>query len=225
MRDSAECARVFVTHAGVARLLFCRLTGRPPDDMLRVKLDCASVSLLNRTEDGWHVSGWNLRPAKTPSRAECEALLHGLPEPIGAHCRAVQALALRMADALAENGVLLERGLLSAAALLHDVARLREHHAQAGADKLRALGYDEVAQVIAQHHDLIGKSMGECAVLFLADKQIAGTERVSLEERFRRSLPKCGTGDARRMHEARFHRAMEVRALYERLTRATEGSP
>ena len=99
--DAPGATRAFFTHAGVLRLLRCRLEARPLDEMLSVPADYAGVSLLVEDASGWRAAGWNVRPAKTPSADESEALLAQLPEHIAAHCRAVQALALEMTDALA----------------------------------------------------------------------------------------------------------------------------
>ena len=50
-----------------------------------------------------------------------------------------------------QNGVKVDMELLVAACLLHDVERLKEDHATAGADFLKELGYAEVAEVVEKH--------------------------------------------------------------------------
>lgn len=142
----------------------------------------------------------------------CTALLHaaGTPAQVIAHCHAVAEEALRLADRLPADEAAPDRGLLYAAALLHDVARTEPNHAETGAALVRALGYPEVAGVIAQHHDFDGDRLDEAALLFLADKYVRGTERVSLEERFAASAERCADEEARAAHERRFQAAKRL---------------
>ena len=142
----------------------------------------------------------------------CTALLHaaGTPAQVIAHCHAVAEEALRLADRLPADEAAPDRGLLYAAALLHDVARTEPNHAETGAALVRALGYPEVAGVIAQHHDFDGDRLDEAALLFLADKYVRGTERVSLEERFAASAERCTDDEARAAHERRFQAAKRL---------------
>ena len=212
--DAPGATRAFFTHAGVLRLLRCRLEARPLDEMLSVPADYVGVSLLVEDASGWRAAGWNVRPAKTPSADESAALLAQLPEHIAAHCRAVQALALEMTDALAAGGTLLDRGLVSSAALLHDICRLQPRHAEAGAQRLASLGYRALADAVRTHHDWRGETLDEAGVLFLADKYIQDAQRVTLAERFFKSAQRCETDEARRAHEARFQQAICAEALY-----------
>jgi len=46
---------------------------------------------------------------------------------------------------------------------------------------------------------------------FLADRMLIGTERVSMEERFKNSEGKCTTQEARRTHAEQFRQAGAVR--------------
>lgn len=142
----------------------------------------------------------------------CMAVLHaaGTPEQVISHCRAVCEEALRLADRLPAGETAPDRGLLYAAALLHDVARTEPDHAETGAAWVRALGYPEVAGVIARHHDFGGDNLDEAALLFLADKYVRGTERVSLEERFAASAGRCTDEEARAAHERRFQTAKRL---------------
>ena len=100
----------------------------------------------------------------------CTAVLQaaGTPEHVIAHCRAVPEEALRLADRLPPEKAVPDRSLLYAAALLHDIARTEPGHAETGAAWIRALGYPEVADVIARHHDFEGDAPDEAALLFLA---------------------------------------------------------
>ena len=142
----------------------------------------------------------------------CTAVLQaaGTPEHVIAHCRAVAEEALRLADRLPPGEAVPDRSLLYAAALLHDIARTEPGHAETGAAWIRALGYPEVADVIAQHHDFEGDAPDETALLFLADKYIQGTDRVSLEERFAASVGRCTGAEALAAHDRRYPTAKRL---------------
>lgn len=152
-----------------------------------------------------------------PDAQTCNVLLAQVPPQVAAHSRAVQRLALEMCDALAAHGVRLNRALLSAAALLHDICRTEPNHAFAGAQKLRDLGYPEIADIVAVHHDWSGGPFDESALLYLADKYVQGDQRVTLEQRFERSRAKCHTEQALCAHDRRYRLALEAQQQYDLL--------
>lgn len=126
-----------------------------------------------------------------PSEAECEALLqfHSVPASVVAHSRAVAAVAISLARSLATHNVQLNLALVRAAALLHDLAKGEPNHAAVAARRLRAFGFDRVADVIAVHSDLSSFSdLDERAVVFLADKLVRNDQIVSIDERFASAL-------------------------------------
>ena len=109
----------------------------------------------------------------------------------------------------------LDADLLHAAALLHDAARCQPRHPQAAA-VLEAAGFPVAAELIACHHQLAAgdlQELSEAGILFYADKLISGQRRVSLEERFAESLPKCRDAAARQAHQLRFDQALRLREL------------
>ncbi len=126
-----------------------------------------------------------------PSPRECRLLLHrkfALEERLLGHVKAVTRAALRLGRALIRGGHPLDVELLLAAGLLHDVARDRPNHAEAGARILRELGYGPVADVVASHMDIVlgpGAPIREKEILYLADKLVQGDRFAGLAERFR----------------------------------------
>lgn len=178
----------------------------------RKKLLHTSVSRVSW--DGTELAPQEVGQLPHPDLTEevCMALLHaaGTPARVIAHCRSVAEEALRLADRLPADEAAPDRRLLYAAALLHDVARTESRHAETGAAWIRALGYPEVADGIAQHHDFDGDSLDEAALLFLADKYVRGTERVSLEERFAASTERCTDEEARAAHDRRYQAAKRL---------------
>jgi molybdenum cofactor cytidylyltransferase len=123
-----------------------------------------------------------------PSSAESRALLemsYDPQDPVVRHSRAVAELAVQLGRALNAAGGDLDLELLEAAGLLHDVARREPEHAEAGAERLRTLGFGAVAEVVATHMDLPAPGrIGAAEIVFLADKLVQEDRRVSLEERF-----------------------------------------
>jgi hypothetical protein len=135
--------------------------------------------------------------ARPPSRDECEAMLskYRADHRIAEHGRAVADTALRIADLLAERGVALDRGLLGAAAMLHDICKGKHDHAREGGALLRGLGFPGLAAVIESHMDIRVSPDGpidESQVVFLADKLVLGNVPVSLEERFSAAAKRYG---------------------------------
>jgi putative nucleotidyltransferase with HDIG domain len=120
------------------------------------------------------------------------------------HCRAVARKAEEIAAPLIIRGCALDRKLIRAGALLHDIARSQPFHARTGADWLTAEGYPKIAKIIAEHENLPEPvRLDESSVVYLADKLIINTEEVPLEERFARSLEKCRDEAAILAHEKR----------------------
>jgi uncharacterized protein len=83
-----------------------------------------------------------------------------------AHCHTVADFALDLAG----DNPLINRDLLEAGAMLHDIGRGITHsifHAQAGADTCRALGLSEQIARIIECHTGAGLSADECTLLGL----------------------------------------------------------
>ena len=128
---------------------------------------------------------------KYPDERERQALLDriGTPEPVRAHCRAV---AERAAELAAHSPESVGGGLLECACLLHDLCRTQgREHPRLAAEVLAEAGYPELAEIVRQHHDLGPAPSTETQILYLADKLTAGTEPVTLKERFETAREKC----------------------------------
>ena len=168
------------------------------------RLPYASLTILE--EPG--AVGMTPETPLTPGLADLLLTVASPGAQIEAHCRAVEREARRIADALP---IALDVDLLSAAALLHDVARAESHHAQTGARWLRELGYEDAAYIVSQHNDHDSAILNEGAVLFLADKCVLADQVVPLAERFAASEAKCLTEEAKEAHTRRLHSAETLR--------------
>ncbi|MFC1657093.1 HD domain-containing protein [Candidatus Moduliflexota bacterium] len=139
-----------------------------------------------------------------PSPRACLCLLdkHAVPAPVRAHSRVVARLSGRLADELHKAGSEeLDRSLIVAAALLHDISKAIPggpgDHAAAGGDLLRRLGLESVAAIVERHIDL-GRwnpagPVTEEEVVFYCDKRVLHEEVVPLEHRFKDLLERYGS--------------------------------
>lgn len=163
-----------------------------------------------------------------PTAAECRSLLQDVlvvPAAVQAHGRAVAGAALKMAAALIPAGIRLDRDLIRAAALLHDIARDRPNHAAAGAELLEKLDYPRVAAAVRTHMDMKidpDQAPDEAGIVFLADKLIVGHRLAGLEERFGRKRTKYGTdAEALAAIDRRWRAARTILRAVERLSGRT----
>lgn len=190
--DGSEGTLILCAHSGVIRSLCAALTGRDTVSELDPPR-CGSVTQLLLDGDdvcpGPYGALPEELPAPVPDAEACVKLLRRLetPQRVIAHCRAVAELALEICGVLGRCGEALNTGLVYAGALLHDMARTRPRHDEYAARWLCREGCAALGAVVGNHMSLGGESAerwSESAVVFLADKLVKDTRRVSLEERF-----------------------------------------
>ena len=198
-----------VAHASVIQAILARLRGIPLEDSRPLRIPYASYAVL-RYAGEFEADSSASRPCLPLTATIAEKLLKAAApgERVEAHCRAVAAEALRIADALP---IELNRELIGSAALLHDTARKEKDHARLGAAWLRELGYAAAAGIVERHHDLCGEEIDEAAVVYIADKCVREDRRVTLEERFAASEGRCLNEEARIAHAARRESALRLR--------------
>ena len=129
---------------------------------------------------------------KIPSKLECLSILakNKTPSNVIEHCKAVCTVAEEIADRLISKGINLNKKLVIAASLLHDIEREKKDHIEEGAKLINSLGFPEVSEVIKKHSlykiedpQRQPKTYEE-KIVFYADKRVKGSKIVSLEERF-----------------------------------------
>lgn len=140
-----------------------------------------------------------------------------LPKHVQAHSDAVTELACSLGRELENHGYHFDQRLIRTGALLHDIARLQKHHTKTGGDLFAQLGYTEVSQIISQHHGLKEVKLNEAAIVFLADKLIKETQRVSIEKRFSDNLHKCKDSEALKSHERQLKQALTLQKMVENI--------
>ena len=128
-----------------------------------------------------------------PSKSECLAILakNKTPSNVIGHCKAVCKVAEEIADNLIKKGIKVNKEMVIAASLLHDIEREKKNHVLEGAKLIRKMGFPEVAEVMSKHsiHKIENPVQQphtyEEKIVFYADKRAIGGKIVSMEERFR----------------------------------------
>lgn len=145
-----------------------------------------------------------------PDRIECLRLLAQMqmPDHIVAHSLLVCRVSLCLTDRLAASGVGLDRRLVQAAAILHDITKPRsfktgEDHARTGGEHLAAIGLSRVADIVRQHIVLDAYFSSpapiESEVVNYADKRVLHDSVVPLDDRMNYILVRYATtADMRR---------------------------
>lgn len=203
---------IVVAHCGVIQSFLCKITDTPYSEYRSFIIPYGSITVI---EDMKPIS-IGIMPG-CPDEEECLELFKKFKTPshVIAHCRAVQKKALKMALELEKSGYILDKELISAASLLHDLRRTEHPHDILGAKTLRKCGYPRVADIIELHHDGVFTHIDEAAVVFLADKMVAEDVEITLEERFAASEKKCKTPEAIRAFTARKEQAYSAMKLFE----------
>ena len=130
---------------------------------------------------------------KIPTKEECIKLLrkNNVPDNIIAHTQAVCDFSMKVCDVLEKRNIKVNRNLVAAGALLHDIKKLElgEHEIE-GAKYVESLGYPEVGVLIKKHglkncHKKELKPITwEEKIIFYSDKRVKNDKIVSVDERF-----------------------------------------
>jgi len=128
------------------------------------------------------------------SDRECRILMANvlqLPGTVISHCHRVAQVATAIADAVNQTAATQDAALIRSAALVHDLAKGRQDHADAGAAFLNDMGFAELAAVVAVHMEITvvdDQPLDEAQIVYLADKLVADNALVDLDRRFAASL-------------------------------------
>lgn len=211
--ESCDSDIAIVAHTTVILSYICYAMGDEKYREFKWRQAYGSYYLISLDGDNARCEFPWLRPVPELNTELCEKLLASLelPEHIKAHSRAVAKEALRICDALEKAGVMLNREDIYHAAMLHDIARLENRHPETGAKWLSELGYESIAQIVRQHHDLESDKINESAILYIADKLVQEDRVVTLNKRFEKSREKCRGSEALLAHDRRRHLAFLIR--------------
>lgn len=101
------------------------------------------------------------------------------------HSQKVTQVALTLNKFLPERAF--NKNLITAACLLHDIAKGQTKHARKGAAILTEMGFAEVAAIVAEHQDLKyrdAQQLSETEIVYLADKLVHEDQVTTLQSRF-----------------------------------------
>ncbi len=162
-----------------------------------------------------------------PTREECRALMDIAGTPVRArrHGEAVAKVALSLAglyNSLPGTNGKLDSERIERAALVHDLAKGKPKHEELGGQWLEAAGFTDIASIVALHRDLPDPETApitERVLVFMADKFVAGTTVVSLDQRYGQALEYYGHIEKARIAiEGRRARAGQLADRIERET-------
>jgi uncharacterized protein len=140
---------------------------------------------------------------RIPSRAKCDELMvqYSMLPKIVAHSLQVMNVSLAIIDNL-KSGVHVNRDLVIAAALLHDITKTKsletkERHDASGGALLRELGFPSTAEIVEQHViirnlNLDGR-LEEWEIVYYADKRVLHDTIVTIDERVHDLVQRYGT--------------------------------
>ena len=142
---------------------------------------------------------------RIPTRAECEELMarYSMLPNIVAHSLQVMRVSLALTDHL-KDGVTINRDIVIAAALLHDITKTRsletkERHDASGGAVLRELGFPRIAEIVEQHIVIqnlnLKGSLEEREIVYYADKRVMHDTIVTIKERVHDLIQRYGTGE------------------------------
>ncbi|MCX7679304.1 MAG: HDIG domain-containing protein [Spirochaetes bacterium] len=145
---------------------------------------------------------------RVPTKQECCQLMraHRMLPNIISHSKQVMKIALKLVDNLAD-GCHINRALVIAGALLHDITKTRsletgERHDVTGAELLRNIGYPQVAYIVEQHVFFTNFNaegpLEEREIVYYADKCVMHDKVVSVHQRVDDLLKRYGTTEERR---------------------------
>lgn len=119
------------------------------------------------------------------------------------HSIQVMRVSLAITDNL-KSGVSVNRDMVVAAALLHDITKSRslvtkERHDTSGGELLRELGFPRIAEIVDQHViiqniNLQGR-LEEREIVYYADKRVLHDTIVTIDERVLDLIERYGTGE------------------------------
>jgi HD superfamily phosphohydrolase YqeK len=192
-----------VAHCTVIQSFLSFVLGTDVNQCRQYKLDYTSITTIGYEDGKFSLKSMNVRPRIPLSDELCEKLMTKAKAPL-AHCQEVAGKADAITRALADAGLELNSTVTHFGALLHDIAKKEPDHPAAGAQWLRDLGWEAVAEAVRTHHDPENPEINEQNVVYLADK-------LPVEERFARSIVKCTTHEARNAHARRLFVARQLK--------------
>jgi len=146
--------------------------------------------------------------AAIPPKEECLDILNKnkTPSNVIEHCKTVCKLAEDIAEQLIKRDIKVNKQLVIAAALLHDIERVKPNHIVEGTKLIKNMGFPEVSEVVKKHglyklgDENVQPSTVEEKILFYADKSVIGNKIVGVKKRIE---------DLEKRYNKRFNKELE----------------
>lgn len=146
---------------------------------------------------------------RVPGNAECYQLIQrfGMLPNIVEHSEQVARVALAVTGDLIDPAAV-DRELIRAASLLHDITKTRslttkERHDITGGELLRSLGFDAIAWIVEQHVYFTdfnpGGAIEEREIVYYADKRVMHDIIVTVDQRVADLVKRYGITEERRV--------------------------
>ena len=175
---------------------------------------------------------------RVPMHNECLQMLGTMEMPahIQDHSLLVCRVALALADGLIAAGLKINRELVMASALLHDITKPRsfetgENHAQTGGEYLASMGFPEVGEIVRQHVVLDDyppeAAPNEAEIVNYADKRVLHDQVVPLDDRMAYILARYAKTRERRvlLHQLWDQTSKLEKRLFSHLSFAPDAIP
>ncbi|MEG0918471.1 MAG: HD domain-containing protein [Anaerovoracaceae bacterium] len=112
---------------------------------------------------------------------------YGTPKHVINHCKGVSKVATRISERLNTKGYKLNTNLCTCSGLLHDMARVEDHHGEVAATYLETLGYQDMADIIKVHmkHSDFNpiETISELDIVCISDRVVLEGTYVGLKKR------------------------------------------
>ena len=142
---------------------------------------------------------------RIPNNVKCDELMarYSMLPNIVAHSLQVMRVSLALTDHL-KDGVTINRDIVIAAALLHDITKTRsletkERHDASGGAVLRELGFPRIAEIVEQHIVIqnlnLKGSLEEREIVYYADKRVMHDTIVTIKERVHDLIQRYGINE------------------------------
>ncbi len=214
MRQIKEDA-IVVSHCSLNRGVLYKSLGLSQQQQWEIPQPYGCINIIEF--DGVHIQPFavGVMPTEAPNLKQCYNLQrkYKVQSHVIAHCEAVNRCTSWLVDKLENQGYRLNKEVLQAAAILHDLFRFEANHPVVAAKCLRQEGYGKVAEIIEKHHQLEKddfNTINETLVLFLADKLVLEDKFVTLKERFEMSRKKCISSCAQEAWKRQYNQAIDA---------------
>lgn len=226
-RETTETILV-VTHAGVIRGYLCELLGISANEVLTLPQPYGGINVLAERDGVLSIEKIGYLPTKFMDEVEMCRLYKNCktPEKVVLHMNQVAKYLELLADQMQERfRKQYDWELLKKAALVHDIARTQKFHAEVGARILREEGYEEIADLVQEHHSAVeneSDDLNMSELLFYADKRVAEDKIVTIDERFEKSAKKCRTAEAQKKHRQLYEKSKHIEQKIEQRIKIKE---